>query len=65
MLFRSMDFESTHSFLRELNRIGNNFNQVAKHLNAGLREGFDPRIDEIAQDLKSIRRVLEVRYGNR
>lgn len=49
--------------LTELRRIGNNINQIAKHLNAGF--GFEAcnKFPEVYQELKSLRDIFMVKSG--
>lgn len=42
----------------ELIRIGNNVNQIAKQLNGGFREGFNPSVDEMRDDIRAIRHFV-------
>jgi hypothetical protein len=49
----------------ELNRIGNNVNQIARKLNSGSRYGFTPVLEEMARDIRSMTYFLEGHDGNR
>jgi hypothetical protein len=51
--------------LAALNRIGNNVNQIARHLNAGFREGFTPQVTEMAEALRAIKNFVLGFHGNR
>lgn len=48
-----------------LNRIGNNVNQIAKHLNSGFREGFEPLLEDVVTHLSAIRSTVVVGYERR
>ena len=42
----------------ELIRIGNNVNHIAKQLNSGFRQGFNPSVDEMRDDIRAIRHFV-------
>lgn len=58
-----MDRESASNILRELKRIGNNINQITKHLNAGF--GFEAcrGFPEICEELRNIRKIIVDKSG--
>ena len=47
-----------------INRVGNNVNQVARHVNSGFRSGFAPMLDEIRAHLLAIRNFAVGLNGN-
>ena len=49
----------------ELIRIGNNVNQIAKQLNSGFRQGFNPSVDEVRDDMRAVRHFVLGYDGNR
>lgn len=51
--------------LVELNRIGNNVNQIARQLNSGFRSGFTPAMDEILVLLAQLRTFASGACGHR
>ena len=55
--------EEAREYLTELRRIGNNINQIAKHLNAGF--GYEACRDfpEVYQELKALRDIFMVKSG--
>ncbi len=61
----TMSSDDAKVIIAALNRIGNNVNQIAKHLNSGIREGFNPTLDEIAGSISSLRTFVLGTYGNR
>ncbi len=48
-----------------LNRVGSNVNQVAKHLNSGFRAGFNPALEEIADQLRALKQFALGHHGSR
>jgi|GEM_PF-2092362 len=56
--------EMQQTVLMELRRIGNNFNQVAKVLNSGFREGWNNSLIQVRDDLAALRRYVAGVYGN-
>jgi hypothetical protein len=48
-----------------INRVGNNVNQIAKHLNSGFREGFQPLLEEAVLYLVGIKTEVTVGHGRR
>ena len=53
-----MSIKVCNKVVRELNRIGNNMNQIAKHLNSGFRAGWYDSFDICAADISEIRQML-------
>ena len=49
----------------QLGRIGNNLNQVAKHLNSGFRAGFNDDLEEIRQTFTRPLTFVTSTYGRR
>jgi hypothetical protein len=47
---------------KDLNRIGNNINQVAKKLNSGLMQGWHPIIEEVKDEFVHLQRTLHFGY---
>ena len=48
--------------MNQLIRIGNNLNQVARHLNSGFRSGFNEELQQISRDLTLLTKVLTSTY---
>ena len=53
-----MDPVDTRKVMAELNRIGNNVNQIARQLNSGVREGFHPLVEDVRNDIGALRRRI-------
>ena len=58
-----MDRESADQILKELKRIGNNINQISRHLNAGFGYESCRGFPEICDHLRSIRNIIVVKSG--
>lgn len=58
-----MNVEDQRATLAELRRIGNNINQIAKHLNSGFRNGCDREFKEICENLSTLRKFVVGIYG--
>ncbi len=52
------DKETGALMLTELMRIGNNFNQIAKHLNSGFRSGWHDSFEHCADDLRKLKESI-------
>lgn len=50
--------------LVELRRIGNNINQIAKHLNSGFREGWNEGFIEVRESVAALRQFVTGICGN-
>ena len=50
-------------FRKDLNRIGNNLNQIARKLNAGLLEGWSDKLDLILEEFKTLTNQVYYGYG--
>lgn len=48
-----------------LSRIGTNVNQIARHLNSGIKEGFNKDLVRIAEELTNLRNFIGGYCGNR
>lgn len=48
-----------------INRVGNNVNQIAKHLNSGFREGFQPLLEEAVLYFVGIKAEVTVGHERR
>ncbi len=53
-----MPQDSCNKIVTELKRIGNNFNQIARHLNSGFRKGWHSSFEECSDDISKIRELL-------
>lgn len=56
--------EDAKRIVSAINRVGNNVNQIARHLNSGFRSGFAPVLDEIRAHLIAIRNFAVGVNGN-
>ena len=50
--------ENSQKLNAEIKRIGNNFNQIAKHLNSGFRRDWSDALENCAHDLEQLRRLF-------
>lgn len=57
--------QDAKSIMLQLQKIGTNVNQMAKHLNSGIREGFHEGINQAVEQLKVIRQYISGAYGHR
>ena len=48
---------------KDLNRIGNNINQIARKLNTGLLEGWSNKLDLILDEFKTLTNQIYYGYG--
>jgi len=64
LLQPAMSKDDADRVLAALNRIGNNINQIARQLNAGFREGFNPAVQEMAESLRAIKTFILGYRGN-
>lgn len=53
-----MDAADRRATLRALDQIGNNINQIARHLNSGIREGVNKSFVEVCEQLSVIRKYM-------
>lgn len=52
------------AFLRgDLNKIGNNLNQIARKMNAGLMEGWSKALNEVSDQLEGLRDQIYYGYN--
>jgi len=58
-------YEDALAHLTELKRIGNNVNQIARQINAGIREGFYPVVEKIYDAVMEHFERISKPYGNR
>ena len=56
--------DDARKILAELNRIGNNVNQIARQMNSGIRDGFNPAVDELRQEVAALRHMVMGAHGN-
>ena len=56
--------EGARGIISELKRIGNNINQISKHLNQGSSRGWYTEFEEAAADLKAIGDLLRKHLGH-
>lgn len=61
--FTPFPHEESIKLYEQLRRIGTNLNQIAKKVNAGILEGFQPEIEHVAHELKTLRRFIVGRDG--
>ena len=61
--FTPFPHEFCVQLFEQLRRIGTNHNQIAKRVNAGIREGFLPEMDRFAHEFNAIRRLIVGRDG--
>lgn len=59
-----LDLTTRDAVRRELGYIGNNLNQVARHLHSGLIDDFKGKFDEVYQGVKCLRSFLGIANGN-
>lgn len=57
-----MTDEDKDTFLGQINRIGNNVNQIAKKLNTGIIYGFDDDITQVRILLTNLMRWITAKY---
>lgn len=57
--------QDAKSLMSQMQRIGNNLNQIAKYLNSGIREGFHKEFMEMVEEVKVIRQYISGVYGDR
>ncbi|MCB0308269.1 MAG: plasmid mobilization relaxosome protein MobC [Bdellovibrionales bacterium] len=63
--FKLINTEEIKPIIFHLSKIGNNMNQIAKHLNAGIRNGFNTEYDNMAEEFRKVQQVLVTVYGLR
>ena len=58
-------FKDTHvnEIRKDLNRIGNNLNQIARKLNSGFMHGWHPIIDEAKKEFNRIKDAIQLGYN--
>jgi hypothetical protein len=59
-----MNREDALQVLTALNRIGNNANQIARQLNSGFRQGFNQVVEELRNDIQSMKHYILGLRGN-
>ncbi|MGE0175073.1 MAG: plasmid mobilization relaxosome protein MobC [Oligoflexales bacterium] len=59
-----MNREDALQVLTALNRIGNNANQIARQLNSGFRQGFNSMVEELRNDIQSMKHYILGLRGN-
>lgn len=50
--------DEAKNIVTELKRIGNNVNQIARHLNSGFRRDWHDSFEQCAQDLNELRTMV-------
>lgn len=60
-----MNANDARAMMVELNRIGNNINQIARHLNSGYREGWNDPFLKLCEEISEIRRMVAGTNGGR
>ncbi len=58
-----MNDDDVEKIRAEINRIGNNVNQIAKQINAGIRHGWNSSFDSISEQLKLLNQYYVLNYG--
>lgn len=58
-----MTQEEQKSWIRELNQMGNNLNQITRKINAGFRTGLDADLAQIRQKITSLFALITARIG--
>lgn len=56
--------ETARALLSQVNRIGNNINQISKHMNQGSSRGWYTEFEEAAAELKAIGELLRRHLGH-
>ena len=51
--------DEAKSIVTELKRIGNNVNQIARHLNSGFRKDWHDSFEQCAEDLNLLRTTVQ------
>lgn len=57
--------EQVEQIMVELRRHGNNLNQIAKQINSGLREGWNPSFNAMTKGYVDLRHLISVNRANR
>lgn len=65
MLRPLLSQEQVEQIMAELRRQGNNLNQIAKQINSGLREGWNPSFNAMTKGYVDIRHLISVNLANR
>jgi len=63
--FKLINTEEIKPIIFHLSKIGNNMNQIAKQLNAGIRNGFNTEYDNMADEFRKVQQILVTVYGLR
>ena len=58
-----MSKDEVATLRKDLSRIGNNLNQVARHLNSGLFHGWNNTLDMILEQFKTLTSQVHYGYG--
>ena len=58
-----MDRDNVTILRKDLNRIGNNLNQVAKRLNSGLMHGWSNTLDLVLEQFETLTNQIHYGYG--
>ena len=56
--------EDAHGLRVAINRVGNNVNQIAAHLNAGMRTGWNMSFNQVLRDFEAIRNMMLRKCGH-
>lgn len=57
--------EQVEQIMAELRRQGNNLNQIAKQINSGLREGWNPSFNAMTKGYVDLRHMVSVNRADR
>ena len=60
----AMHREDAQRVFAALTRIGNNINQIARQLNAGFRQGFNPTIEEMREAILAMKHFVIGSHGH-
>lgn len=60
-----INIEDARRIMVQLQKTGTNVNQIARHLNSGIREGFHKELGETAEELRLIRKYVSGVHGHR
>ena len=58
-----MNDDEKDRLIAQIRRIGNNVNQIAKKINSGFSEGFNPEISEVRAMITALSGWFSAKYG--
>lgn len=58
-----MNDDEKDRVIAQIRRIGNNVNQIAKKINSGFSEGFNPEISEVRSMITALAGWFSAKYG--